>query len=255
MEVLDAHYDHVSEMEQQTSSAASQVNEALLNLLQSRPDHAGPMLSAATRATLGKRGMAQLEAVKGALEAAAGSAALARKKAGQLRDEVRTALQTRDTALSTAEEVKAERAAAIAENEAMVASKVLSLGEATRRAEQDLLESRRRAEAAEARVEAVERSAREAEAERQRMVDAVREAEEKVSGTEANSSVLQGRLRREREVLAKLMSENVVFVKRLQLAEASSSHTSLPLWLLPMLRRASFSLSTLPPLLKMRTFL
>jgi hypothetical protein len=78
------HYEHVQSLEQRTSLAHAQISEAIVHLLQSRVEqsHATPMLSAATRATLGKRAIAQLEAVKGALDEAARSARLALRDAG-----------------------------------------------------------------------------------------------------------------------------------------------------------------------------
>ena len=84
---LDANLDRVLSLEQQTSTARSSVHEALCNLLQSRTElsSSGAMLSAATRAAMGKRGISQLEAVKGLLEMAADTAALVRGDATALR--------------------------------------------------------------------------------------------------------------------------------------------------------------------------
>ena len=184
------------------------------------------MLSAATRAALGKRGIAQLEAVKGALEAATGSAALARRDAGELRDEVRSALAMRDEALATAAEARNLQAEAVAQTEEASAVQVLTLSEATRRAERDSLAATKRAETAEARAEAAEAAVAEGERARARMAEAL-ETAEKASGAAAEQTArLEGQLRREREVLAKLMAENVLFVKRLQLSEVRATRAS-----------------------------
>ena len=219
MDVLNAHYDHVHELEKQTSASCTQINEALINLLQSRQGdhtHSGAMLSAATRATLGKRGIAQLEAVKGALEAATGSAALARRDAGELRDEVRSALATRDEALASAAEARNLQMEAVAQTEEATAAQVLTLTESTRRSERDMLAATKRAETAEARAEAAEAAVAEGERGRVRMAEALQAAQEASAAAAEQTARLEGQLRREREVLAKLMAENVLFVKRLQ---------------------------------------
>ena len=99
---LDANLDRILSLEQQTTSARASVHEALCNLLQSRHElsTSGAMLSAATRAAMGKRGVAQLEAVKGLLDMASDTAVLVRGDAAALRDEVRTVVASRDDAVA-----------------------------------------------------------------------------------------------------------------------------------------------------------
>ena len=50
LDVLDAHYDHVASLEKEASSAVTQISDALVNLLQARPEHIhpGPMTAGLT---------------------------------------------------------------------------------------------------------------------------------------------------------------------------------------------------------------
>ena len=125
MAVLDGNYDRILTLEQTTSTARAAVHEATVNILQSRHEisTSGAMLSAATRAAMGKRGLAQLEQVKGLLDVVADTAALVRSDASALREEVRDLLKARDTALeakAAAEAGAGERRSASAEGAAAV---------------------------------------------------------------------------------------------------------------------------------------
>lgn len=219
--ITDFHFDLVHNIEQKTSLARSQISEAILNLLQSRTDHShsGPMLSAATRATLGKRGIAQLEAVKEALGEAVESARLALRDAGALREEIRSSLTSRDEAVERAAEAQKALAMRSAQTEEDAAARLVALNEAVRRAEQASVAAIQRAEVAEARAEVADAAHAESEKARRETSEAILCAER--ASREAKDKVerLEAQLRREREVLAKLMAENVLFVKRLQLSE------------------------------------
>ncbi|KAL1508835.1 hypothetical protein AB1Y20_004930 [Prymnesium parvum] len=220
MDALDSHYAHVRELEQQMRSASAQLGEAVLHLLQARAEHAAPMLSSATRAALAKRALAQLEAVKGSLDGGAHAAAAAREGASAVRHAAREAAQARDEALGAAREAREALAASLAQAEEAAKAREREAGDTRGRAEREKRACAERAERAEARALAAEKAAAEAEAERARMASTAGAAEGGASEAKTQLATAQSQLRREREVLAKLMAENVVFVKRVQLAEA-----------------------------------
>ena len=58
------HHPQAREVDQLTGAARRGLQEALISLLQSQHHQASAMLSAATRATMGKRGLSTLEEVK-----------------------------------------------------------------------------------------------------------------------------------------------------------------------------------------------
>ena len=219
---LDANLERVLSLEQQTSTARATVHEALCNLLQSRTElsTSGHMLSAATRAAMGKRGVAQLESVKGILDMSSDTAALVRADATNLRDEVRSVVQARDAALAAVERAEAYSAETCERVEAEGTAAVLASNEVATRAEQAAAQAIARAEAAELRAEQAERGFVEAERARSEASDALISAEATRSSAVSKLTTVEAQLSREREVLAKVMAENVLFVKKIEFAEA-----------------------------------
>ena len=222
LEGLAANLDRILTLEQQTTSARGAVHEALVNLLQSRSElsTSGAMLSAATRAAMGKRGIAQLEATKGLLDMAAETAALVRGDATKLRDEVNTALATRDEALQAAATAEATQKDVCERAKAEGAAKVLATNEVAARAERVAESAVARAEAAELRAEKAERDYTEAERARASADEALSVATHAREEADAHLGTVTAQLAREREVLAKVMAENVLFVKQLEFANA-----------------------------------
>ena len=221
LESLNASFDKILSLEQQTSSARSTVHEALANLLQSRSElsSTGAMLSAATRSAMGKRGVAQLEATKGLLDMAYDTAAVVRADATKLREEVYTALKVRDEALQKAEAAEEAQQQSLARVEADSAAQLVARNEIVDRAERAAEAATSRAEAAELRAEQAERAFTEAERSRVSAAAALEEASTSKEEAERQLTTVAAQLTREREVLAKVMAENVTFVKKLQFAE------------------------------------
>ena len=222
MAALDANLERVLSLEQQTTAARAQTHEALCNLLQSRTElsTSGAMLSAATRAALGKRGIAQLESTKGLLDMASDTAALVRGDATRLREEVRSIVAARDAAVAAVAEAEATSAATCERVEAEGAAAAIASNEAATRAEQQAASTLARAEAAELRAEQAERGFVEAEKSRAEAANALAAADEAKEAAVTRLATIEGQLAREREVLAKVMAENVLFVKKIEFAEA-----------------------------------
>lgn len=94
------HLAQAAALDEQASRARAALEEALINLLQSQQPMQG--LSAATRATMGKRGLSQLETVKGMMDEASTAAAHVHRGAFALRLELLAAHQLRDEAVGMA---------------------------------------------------------------------------------------------------------------------------------------------------------
>ena len=219
---LDANLERILFLEQQTSTARAQTHEALCNLLQSRTElsTAGAMLSAATRAAMGKRGISQLETTKGLLDMAADTAALVRGDATALREEVASVVAARDAAVARVAEAEAASAEVCERVEAEGAAAIIATNEATTRAEQAAAATTARAEAAELRAEQAERGFVEAEKERAEAVAGLAEAHATRDDAVTKLASCEEQLARERSVLARVMAENVLFVKKTEFAEA-----------------------------------
>lgn len=228
MEELALVYDRVLDVEQQTASARATAQEALVNLLQSRTElsTSGAMLSAATRMQMGKRGIAQLESVKGMLDLAADAATVVRGDADVLRREVQAALETRDEAVRAARWAETTQSESCAQMQASTAVEVLTIKEVAARAEHAAEQALSRAEAAELRAEVAERNFSEAELARSSGASAVAGALSARAAAEERLGSVEAQLAREREVLARVMSENVLFVKKVELAEAERARAA-----------------------------
>ena len=218
---LDESFDKILSLEQQTGAGRAAVHEALVNLLQSRSElsSSGAMLSAATRTAMGKRGIAQLEACKGLLDMAADAAAVVRGDATRLRDEVRGALDVRDEALRKAAAAEETQQQTSARAEAEGAAQLVATNELVDRAEREAAAALTRAEAAELRAETAERNFTAAERARAEAAGGLGEAVGAREEADQRLSDVASQLTREREVLAKVMAENVAFVKKLEFVE------------------------------------
>lgn len=222
---LDSNLDRILTLLQQASTARASVHEATVNILQSRHElsSSGAMLSAATRAAMGKRGVSQLEQAKGMLDMLTDTATLVRQDAQALHDEVHAVLAARDAAVSAAESAEQARQETCERVEAEGAANVIATNELATRAQQAAASATARAEAAELRAEQAERSFVEAERERTKAAELLAEATESRETSAARLSSVETQLAREREVLAKVMAENVLFVKKLEFAEAEKA--------------------------------
>jgi hypothetical protein len=219
---LEANLERASALEQQMSIARASVHEALGNLLQSRSDvsTSGAMLSAATRAAMGKRGISQLESVRGLLDMASDTASLVRADAAALRTEVERVVAARDAAVTAVAAAESKSEETCQRVEAAGAAAAIASNELAARAEREAATSTARAEAAELRAEQAERGFVEAERSRMQAARSLSEADAAREAASARLSTVETQLVREREVLAKVMSENVLFVKRIEFAEA-----------------------------------
>lgn len=219
---LDANLDRILTLLQQASTARASVHEATVNILQSRHElsSSGAMLSAATRAAMGKRGVSQLEQAKGVLDMLTDTATLVRQDAQALQDEVHAVLSARDAAISAAESAEQARQETCERVEAEGAASVVATNELATRAQQAAASATARAEAAELRAEQAERSFVEAERERTKAAELLSAATESRDASATRLASVETQLAREREVLAKVMSENVLFVKKLEFAES-----------------------------------
>lgn len=198
---LEASFDRILSLEEQTGTARTAVHEALLNLLQSRAElsTSGAMLSAATRAAMGKRGIAQLETSKGLLDNVADAAAEVRGDAATLRDEVRAALHARDEAVEAAAAAEMTRQETIERVEADGTAHVLASNEVAERARQEAAAALVRAEAAELRAEQAERGFTEAEKARAQAAAALGEANATRDAATGRLELVEAQLGRERE--------------------------------------------------------
>ena len=218
---LDANLERLLSLEEQASTARATVHEALVNVLQSRSElsTSGAMLSAATRHAMGKRGVAQLEASKRVLDMVVDTAALVRGDASSLRDEVTEALAARDAAVAAAARAKSAQQETCERLEAEGAAHVVATNEVAARAQQEATEALARAEGAELRAEAAERGFRQAEQARTSAVLELSEATAARDEAVGRLSSVESQLEREREVLARVMAENVVFVRKLEFVQ------------------------------------
>jgi hypothetical protein len=221
LERLGENLQRVFALEEQTKTARATVHESLLNLLQSRSElsSGGAMLSAATRAAMAKRSIAQLEACKGMLAMAEETAALVRGDATKLRDEVDAALAVRDEAMERAEAAEVSKKETCERVEAEAAVQVVTNNERIARAEQEAAAAHAHAQAAELRAERAERGFKESESERAAAAKEASEASAAKDLAEVHLAEVAAQLTREREVLAKVIAENVTFLKRLHYAE------------------------------------
>lgn len=222
MAALDANFDRILTLLQQTSTARAVVHEATVNLLQSRHElsTSGAMLSAATRAAMGKRGIGQLEQTKGLLDMVTDTASLVRGDAEALRSEVQALLAARDEAVATAVAAEAAQKETIDRVEKEGAASIVATNEVATRAQAEAAAAIARAEAAELRAEQAERGFIQAEKARAAAEKALGDATMSRDESSSRLKAVEAQLAREREVLAKIMAENVLFVKKLEFAES-----------------------------------
>ena len=189
-------------------SARALLHESLVSLLQAaEPRTHG--LSAATKTAMGKRGLAQLEAVKGLIDQAAELAHDVRTESGALQAKTAAAIKARDEALAAAAVAEQAGGEARARSEAEVASETEALREATSRSEAAAAAAGTRAAAAEAAAAAASAGLAEAERQRGDAEAALAAAAEEGAAQAAQLAEAETQLVREREVLARLAAENV----------------------------------------------
>ena len=189
-------------------SARALLHESLVSLLQAaEPRTHG--LSAATKTAMGKRGLAQLEAVKGLIDQAAELAHDVRTESGALQAKTAAAIKARDEALAAAAVAEQAGGEARARSEAEVASETEALREATSRSEAAAAAAGTRAAAAEAAAAAASAGLAEAERQRGDAEAALAAATEEGAAQAAQLAEAETQLVREREVLARLAAENV----------------------------------------------
>lgn len=215
---MDASFDRILTLLQQASTARASVHEATVNLLQSRHElsTSGAMLSAATRAAMGKRGISQLEQTRGILDMLTDTATVVRNDAQGLRDEVHAMLAARDAAINQAQAAEQARIETCERVEAEGTASLIATNEVATRAQKDAAAATARAEAAEIRAEQAERGFVEAERARTEAAKTLEEATSSRDASAARLASVEAQLVREREVMAKVMAENVLFVKKVQ---------------------------------------
>jgi len=204
------------ELERLTASSRSHIHEALLNILQSQTPTSGVNLSMATRATMGKRGVSQLEGVKGTLDIASDLATLVLGRMRATLSELAEAHALKADAIARAEASEAASSGAVARAEDLVLSKTAEMRAATAAAAREAEEARGAARAAEARASAAGASRAEAMRELEELRASSSASERAREVSEARRVAQAEQLERERAVLARLAAENLLFVKRLQ---------------------------------------
>ena len=112
-------------------SARATAQDALLNLLQSSGANfqGGAKLSAATKAAMGKRGLNQVEVLKGALDRTVEEADMLVKDADCLRAEVKATLKVSREAVDAAEAAKCAHEEGLADAQAEVTRRTAAMGE------------------------------------------------------------------------------------------------------------------------------
>lgn len=209
----------MAELERLTASSRAQLHEALLNILQSQAAGPGVNLSMATRATMGKRGISQLESAKGTLDIAADLATLVLGRMRATLTELAEAHALKADALARASAAEALSANAVSQAEERVAAQNAELKAAKQAAEKAAADAH--ALTCDAESRAKEAMAMQSKALRE--LDELRAAaaaSERARGeSDARRQSLAEQLDRERSVLARLAAENLLFVKRLQQSE------------------------------------
>lgn len=200
---LRAHLAHAAALDNQAASARTALAEALTNLLQSQQPT--PRISAATRATLAKRALSQLEMVSDLMTEASSTATRVHHGAIALRSNLRPGQRF------------PEEPSAISE---FTGHAEATSGESTDRLRTEAKAARNAAAVDKARALAAVEAAAAVES---RAANSIAQFEH-VSAAHAESSAevsrLSAQLEKEREVLARLAAENVLFVKQVQHAES-----------------------------------
>ena len=216
---LDANLDRILTLMQQASTARATVNDATIGPLQSLQavhiwsdavggdarSH-GQARRCTARASQGRARHAGRHRHAGALATRA------------LHDEVHAILAARDAAVAAAESAERTREEAVQRIERR--APLASSPQDAARAADAAAAATARAEAAELRAEQAERSFVEAERERAKAVEELAEASASKDASSARLAAIEAQLSREREVLAKVMAENILFVKKLEFAES-----------------------------------
>ncbi len=203
---LRAHLAHAAALDNQAASARTALAEALTNLLQSQQPT--PRISAATRATLAKRALSQLEMVSDLMTEASSTATRVHHGAIALRTNLRPGQRF------------PEEPSAISELTGLAGLAEATSGESTDRLRTEAKAARNAAAVDKARALAAVEAAAAVES---RAANSIAQFEH-VSAAHAESSAevsrLSAQLEKEREVLARLAAENVLFVKQVQHAES-----------------------------------
>jgi hypothetical protein len=206
------------ELERLAASSRSQLHEALLNILQSQSPASGVNLSMATRATMGKRGISQLEGAKGTLDIASDLATLVLGRMRATLSELAQAHAMKAEAMARATAAEAVSADAVSLAEERVSAQTAELKASTAAAVAAAEEASATARAAEARAAAAEAARATAMRELEEMRASASASERAREDSEARRRALAEQVERERAVLARLAAENLLFVKRLQQA-------------------------------------
>lgn len=216
------------ELERLAALSRSQLHEALLNILQSQSPASGVNLSMATRATMGKRGISQLEGAKGTLDIASDLATLVLGRMRATLSELAQAHAMKAEAMARATAAEAISADAVSLAEERVAAQTAELEASTAAAVAAAEEASVKARAAEARAAAAEAARATAMRELEETRASASSSERAREDSEARRQALAEQVERERAVLARLAAENLLFVKRLQQVTHSRSPRNAP---------------------------
>jgi len=203
-------------------SSRATAQDALLNLLQSSGANfqGGSKLSAATKAAMGKRGLNQVEVLKGALDRTVDEADMLVRDADCLRAEVKATLKASREAVDAAEAAKRAHEEGLADAQAEVTRRAAAMDEERAAAEAEVENALEMARSVEARAAAAEQALSVALGQRSDALAEAEEAKEARAKSEAAAAKLTAQATRERELLARLAAENLLFVKQLQQSEA-----------------------------------
>ena len=199
-------------------SARATAQDALLNLLQSSGANfqGGAKLSAATKAAMGKRGLNQVEVLKGALDRTVEEADMLVKDADCLRAEVKATLKASREAVDAAEAAKRAHEEGLADAQAEVTRRAVAMDEERAASAAEVESALETARSVEARAAAAEQALSVALGQRSDALAEAEEAKEARASSEEAAAKLEAQATRERELLARLAAENLLFVKQLQ---------------------------------------
>ena len=199
-------------------SARATAQDALLNLLQSSGANfqGGAKLSAATKAAMGKRGLNQVEVLKGALDRTVEEADMLVKDADCLRAEVKATLKASREAVDAAEAAKRAHEEGLADAQAEVTRRAAAMDEERAASAAEVESALETARSVEARAAAAEQALSVALGQRSDALAEAEEAKEARASSEEAAAKLEAQATRERELLARLAAENLLFVKQLQ---------------------------------------
>ena len=141
-------------------SARATAQDALLNLLQSSGANfqGGAKLSAATKAAMGKRGLNQVEVLKGALDRTVEEADMLVKDADCLRAEVKATLKASREAVDAAEAAKRAHEEGLADAQAEVTRRAAAMDEERAASAAEVESALETARSVEARAAAAEQA-------------------------------------------------------------------------------------------------